>query len=238
MGAAAAALLADAGCRVAVWDTAASSSAELHVSCDVSDSDAVERAMATTVGALGVPTLVTHAAAIGDSAAIADAPVALWDRVMAVNARGAFLVVKVAAAAMADAGETGSVVVLSSISGRIADRGMAPYCASKAAVDMLVKVAAAEFGPLGIRVNAVAPGVTDTPMLAGAARIPGWTDAVGARTPLGGVGSAGAVAAAVLALHGLDWVTGVSIAADGGLSLHSPIDTYGAVADLRAGRSL
>jgi NAD(P)-dependent dehydrogenase (short-subunit alcohol dehydrogenase family) len=104
---------------------------------------------------------------------------------------------------------------------------MGPYCASKAAADMVVRVAAVELGEHGIRVNAVAPGVTRTPMLPVADDTP-WLTGVRRRTALGRTGTAEEVAAAVLALHDLEWVTGAVLAADGGLSLHSPIDSYGA----------
>ena len=67
---------------------------------------------------------------------------------------------------MIDNGGGGSIVAVSSISGTVADRDMGAYCVSKAGVDMLVRVAASEWGPHGIRVNAVGPGVTRTPMLA------------------------------------------------------------------------
>src|SRR5207237_461321 len=82
-------------------------------------------------------------------------------------------------------------------------------------VAALVRVAARDLGPLRIRVNAVAPGTTDTPMFDAARRLPGYEEQVAARTPLGGLGSPGAVADAVVALAGLDWVTGQIVAADG-----------------------
>ena len=64
------------------------------------------------------------------------------------------------AEAMVNAGAGGSMVAVSSISGTLADRDMGAYCVSKAGIDMLVRVAAAEWGGHGIRVNAVGPGVT------------------------------------------------------------------------------
>ncbi len=88
-----------------------------------------------------------------------------WDRVIAVNTRGPLLVMRALARAMIDAGTPGSMVATSSVSARLVDRSMGAYCASKAALSMLVEVAACEWGPYGIRVNAVGPGVTATPML-------------------------------------------------------------------------
>jgi NAD(P)-dependent dehydrogenase (short-subunit alcohol dehydrogenase family) len=113
---------------------------------------------------------------------------------------------------------------------------MGAYCVSKAGVDMLVRVAASEWGPHGIRVNAVGPGVTRTPMLAQAEQLPGWVEGLGQRTALGRVGEADDVAEAIVAVLEMSWVTGQTVLADGGLALHSPIDTYGQVQRLRAKR--
>ena len=103
---------------------------------------------------------------------------------------------------------------------------MGLYCASKAALDMVVRVAAREWAP-AIRVNAVAPGVTDTPMLGPAPREGAWLTGVAGRTALGRLGRPEDIAEAIVAVHGMGWVTGQIIECDGGLSLHSPIDPTG-----------
>ena len=123
--------------------------------------------------------------------------------------------------------EGGSIVATSSISGRVADRGMGVYCASKAALDMVVRVAAVEWAPHGIRVNAVSPGVTRTPMLGKAPVDAGWLASVGRRTALGRLGMPADIAEAIGALHAMTWVTGEILTCDGGLSLHSPIGSFG-----------
>ncbi len=146
---------------------------------------------------------------------------------MAVNLTGTWLTMRAAAQAMIDAGVGGSIVAVSSISGTVADRDMGAYCVSKAGVDMLVKVAAVEWGSYGIRVNAVGPGVTRTPMLADAERLPGWVEGLSERTALGRLGEAADVAGAIVGVLELPWVTGQVVHADGGLALHSPIDAYG-----------
>lgn len=129
---------------------------------------------------------------------------------------------------MVDAKVGGSMVAVSSISGTVADRDMGAYCVSKAGVDMLVKVAAVEWGSYGIRVNAVGPGVTRTPMLPNPEVLPGWVDGMSERTALGGrLGEAVDVAGAIVGVLELPWVTGQVVHADGGLALHSPIDSYG-----------
>ena len=138
----------------------------------------------------------------------------------------------------------GSFVAVSSISARVVDRNMGLYCASKAALSMLVKVAAAEWGDLGLRVNAVAPGVTRTPMLGRgpSATVTGspWLANVADRTALGRLGEAPDIAEAILGVHAMGGLTGQVIECDGGLSLHSPIDSYGEMVRARrrnAGRA-
>jgi NAD(P)-dependent dehydrogenase (short-subunit alcohol dehydrogenase family) len=132
------------------------------------------------------------------------------------------------ASVMQGASQPGSMVVTSSISAHLVDRAMGLYGASKAALSMIVQVAACEWGDAGIRVNAVAPGVTRTPMLGrGAAGSP-WLDGVAARTALGRLGEADDIARTILSLHEMEWVTGQVLDCDGGLSLHSPIDSFGA----------
>jgi NAD(P)-dependent dehydrogenase (short-subunit alcohol dehydrogenase family) len=150
---------------------------------------------------------------------------------MAVNTRGPWLCLRAWARVMEAEGRAGSFVAVSSISARLADTSMGVYCMSKAALSMFVKVAAREWGPLGLRVNAVAPGATLTPMLgpvgsSSSGRSP-WLTAVAGRTALGRLGEAEDVAQVILGLHDMAWVTGQVLECDGGLSLHSPINPAG-----------
>ena len=141
-------------------------------------------------------------------------------------------------AALREQGTGGSFVAVSSVSARLVDRNMGLYCASKAALSMLVRVAAAEWGAFGLRVNALAPGVTRTPMLgrgpsATTAGSP-WLAEVAERTALGRLGEPDDIAEAILGLHAMGWVTGQVLECDGGLALHSPVDSYGAMLRARA----
>jgi NAD(P)-dependent dehydrogenase (short-subunit alcohol dehydrogenase family) len=160
-----------------------------------------------------------------------------WTRVMEINARGPWLCMRAVARAMEERGQPGSIVATSSISAHVADRTMGVYCASKAALNMLVQVAAAEWGALGIRVNAIAPGVTVTPMLGGAPATSSWLTGVSDRTALGRLGQAEDIAQAVLALHAMEWVTGQVLDCDGGLALQSPINPDGEVERARRRRA-
>ena len=206
------------GLEVVVWDVAE----PCTVHCDISDPAQVEAATSATLDGGDAPAVVTVSAGVGHGGPLADAGPDDWDRVLGVNAKGVWLAMRALAAPMGAAGG-GSIVAVSSVSARVVDRGMGLYCASKAALDMVVRVAAAEWGPT-IRVNAVAPGVTDTPMLGAAPREGRWLAGVAGRTVLGRLGRPDDIAEAVLALHGLHWVTGQVLECDGGLALHSPIN--------------
>jgi NAD(P)-dependent dehydrogenase (short-subunit alcohol dehydrogenase family) len=211
------------GADVLVWDIAGS----YDIECDVADPVAVDDAMARTRELVGVPTEITITAGVGHSGLLVDESVDEWDRVMAVNARGPWLVMRAMARAMIDTSVRGSMVATSSVSAHLVDRSMATYCASKAALSMVVRVAACEWAPHGIRVNAVGPGVTETPMLGRAPTGSGWLAAVTRRTPLGRLGTADDIAGAIRALHDVGWVTGQVLDCDGGLALYSPIDAFG-----------
>ncbi|WP_445164197.1 SDR family NAD(P)-dependent oxidoreductase [Mycobacterium sp. Dal123C01] len=221
--------LRDAGHDVVVWDLS-----DAEIDCDISDPGAVSAAMEQTVREHGVPTRVVTCAAVGAAGVLLKQSPSEWERVLAVNLTGTWLTIRAAAQAMVDAGVGGSIVAVSSISGSIADRDMGAYCVSKAGVDMLVKVAAVEWGTHGIRVNAVGPGVTRTPMLPNPEALPGWVEGLSERTALGSLGEAADVAGAIIGVLELPWVTGQIVHADGGLALHSPIDAYGQLQRLMA----
>jgi NAD(P)-dependent dehydrogenase (short-subunit alcohol dehydrogenase family) len=223
IGAAVVARLRTASVPVSVWDVAGGP----DVRCDIADAAAVDAAIGTTVAAIGVPDEVTITAGVGHAGLLLDAPADEWDRVSGVNTKGVWLVMRAAARAMIDAGIEGSIVAVTSVSAHLVDRNMGLYCASKAAANMLVKVAAHEWGPNGIRVNAIGPGVTRTPMLGPVPPGTGWLAPIEARTALGRLGEADDVAEAIAALHRLRWVTGQTLDVDGGLALQSPIDSFG-----------
>jgi NAD(P)-dependent dehydrogenase (short-subunit alcohol dehydrogenase family) len=157
------------------------------------------RALAETLGLIGLPGAVTITAGIGHGAMLLDLPVEEWDCVLTVNARGPWLVMRAIAKALIGASAPGSFIATSGVSAHLVDRSMGAYCASKAALSMLVKVAACEWTPFHLRVNAVGPGVTMTPMFGEAATGQGWWGAVEDRTPLGRLGQAGDIAQAIFA---------------------------------------
>jgi NAD(P)-dependent dehydrogenase (short-subunit alcohol dehydrogenase family) len=213
-----------AGQTVVVWDIKGG-----DIDCDISDSDSVDAAIAETAATHGVPDRLVACAGVGASGLLLEQSLDDWRTVLDTNLTGTWLTMRAVARAMVDAGSGGSIVAVSSISGTLADRDMGAYCVSKAGIDMLIRVAAAEWGAHGIRVNAVGPGVTRTPMLDKPEQLPGWVEGLTERTALGRLGEADDVAEAIVAMLEMTWVTGQTVFADGGLALHSPIDAYGQI---------
>jgi NAD(P)-dependent dehydrogenase (short-subunit alcohol dehydrogenase family) len=140
-----------------------------------------------------------------------------WWGTVELNVLGTFLTLKHAAPVMAENGG-GSFVGMSSIAGIETHRYLSAYCVGKAGIDMLVRVAADELGPSGIRVNSVRPGLVETEMVAGILATDAVLDDYLAQMPLGRVGTPDDVAALVRFLVGPEssWVTGQTISIDGG----------------------
>src|SRR3954454_7074678 len=148
----------------------------------------------------------------------ADEPAENFDRVTAINLRGVWASMKHELRQMRAQG-SGAIVNCSSLAGLVGDPGRASYSATKHGVIGLTKSAALEYAPRGIRINAVCPGTIETPMVTdmiakGELHIP---DAV-ANQPIGRVGRADEIAAAVLWLcsSGASLVVGVALPVDGG----------------------
>jgi NAD(P)-dependent dehydrogenase (short-subunit alcohol dehydrogenase family) len=190
---------------------------------DVADEDAVVKLVADCARDFGPLTGVVNSAGIGRNIPALDTSAAIFRHVLDVNLVGSFVVAREAAKAMrghSRGGIGGSIVNLASISGVAGNEGRAAYGASKAGVVVLTKVLAVEFAPFGVRVNAIAPGPIETPMVAamvsGADRA-AWLD----RLPQRRYGSPSEVASAALFL--LDatkssYITGQTICIDGGFS--------------------
>ncbi|MFE6508422.1 SDR family NAD(P)-dependent oxidoreductase [Nocardioides sp. NPDC057767] len=192
----------------------------LTVVCDIAVPEDVRLLLDRTLTELGrVDVVVNNAAASRgqDRVPLTDLPVEAFDRVMAVNLRGTFLMTQTFGRHLIAHGEGGSIINISSIGGKLSGAGTGAYSASKAAVQSLTSSAAKELGSHGIRVNAVCPGVTDTGRLDDQDPET-WRAYVRANLPLGRSGEPGEVAAAVvfLASDQAAWVTGQAWNVDGG----------------------
>ena len=190
----------------------------MAIETDVSDEDDVSRLIEETVETYGPPTFAFNNAGIeGSHAPLAEQSLEDWDATIAVNQTGVWLCLKAQLAVMAEHGG-GSIVNTASIAG-LTVAGPGPYVASKHGVVGLTRVAAAEYGDAGVRVNAVCPGVIDTEMVARSAEEMGdQLDAFVAAKPLGRMGKPEEVAAAVVWLcsEEASFVTGHPLVVDGG----------------------
>jgi NAD(P)-dependent dehydrogenase (short-subunit alcohol dehydrogenase family) len=138
-------------------------------------------------------------------------------RVLDVNVKGNFHVLRAAGRIMTEQGK-GSIVLFSSIRSLVVEPGQGVYAATKAAIVQLVRTAAAEFGPKGVRVNAVAPGVVDTPLTAPIKANPEWYKAYSAKSVLGRWARPEEIAAPTLFLvsDAASYMTGTVLFVDGG----------------------
>jgi NAD(P)-dependent dehydrogenase (short-subunit alcohol dehydrogenase family) len=186
------------------------------VVCDVGDEDAVAAAIGHSDRNGPLRTIVA-AAGTGWIAPISQVPLHAWQRVIDTNLTGTFLALKHATPRLAANGG-GAFIAISSVNSVLSSRFHAPYCATKAAVDMLVRSAADELGAAGIRVNAVRPGLVPTlmsgPLVADASIREDFLE----QMPIRRLGTVDDIAAAVawLASDAATWITGVCLDVDGG----------------------
>ena len=191
----------------------------LAVRCDVADEDQVAAAVATTVQTFGGLDLAYNNAGIQSPVTdAADETADAFDRVNAVNLRGVWASMKHELAQMRTQG-SGAIVNCSSLGGLVGLPGRAAYHASKHGVIGLTRSAALEYAPRGVRVNAICPGIIETPMVTTMIESGDLDrDLAAADEPLGRLGTAEEIAAAVLWLcsPGASFIVGVALPVDGG----------------------
>lgn len=192
-----------------------------HVA-DVTSEDANHAAVDEAMTKFGALHAVVLNAGISMSGSLLDMPMENFDRVMAVNVRAVVLGIRAAVPALRQCGE-GAIAVTASTSGIGGDPNLWPYNTSKAAVINLVRAVALDIGPMGVRINAVAPGPTETAMTSRLLDLPEAHDALRRRTALQRWAQPAEVAAVVafLVSPAASIVTGALVPADAGISANT-----------------
>jgi len=206
----------DAANRIAAAIGSAGNWAEAE-GLDIRESEAVEAAFARTASRMGGIDVVICTPSINIRKPIVAYEDDEFDRVVSLNLKGSFNVLRAAGRIMT-ARQRGSIVLFSSIRSQVVEPGQGVYAATKAGIVQLVRTAAAEFGPSGVRVNALAPGVVETPLTAPIKQNREWYDAYAAKSvfnrwarPEEMVGPA-----IFLASDAASYVTGTVLFVDGG----------------------
>jgi NAD(P)-dependent dehydrogenase (short-subunit alcohol dehydrogenase family) len=192
---------------------AAATGAGTPYALDVLDRDAVRRA-ASELGAVDV---LVFTAATNVRKRLLDYADAEFDRVVDLNLRASFDLVRAFGGGMASRGR-GSVIGFTSIRAVTVEPGQGVYAATKAGLVQLLRTAAAELGPRGVRVNAIAPGVVETPLTTQIRADPAWEAAYASKSALGRWAQPSELAGAVvyLASDAASFVTGSVLTVDGG----------------------
>ncbi len=211
IGAATAERCAGEGARIVSLDLA---------DADVSDESQVAAFFARVAGPIDA---LVNSAGIAVRKTIAEQDVESWDRVMAVNVRGAYLCSRYALPKLRHGG---SIVHLASVVGLTGVRNRAAYSTSKGALVALTRNMAMDCAPRGIRVNCVCPGFTRTPFTRQLLSDPEREAKLTALHPLGRLGEASDIAAAIAFLISPDaaWITGHALAVDGGFTAGFGVD--------------
>jgi glucose 1-dehydrogenase len=171
---------------------------------------------------LGLPTILVNSAGLNQSGVkVADMSLAQWERLLGSDLTGPFLTSRRFVQDLRTAKLPGAIINISSIHAEAVRAGAADYCSAKGGLKNLTETMALECAPLGITVNAIAPGMILTPMNGRAVADPLYRKSLEADVPLGRAGRAEEVAAlaAYLASPAATYITGASLVIDGGLSL-------------------
>lgn len=190
---------------------------------DVTTAEAPAQIVAAAVGAFGGIDVLVNAAGVIATGTVETTTDDAWDQMMAINLRGPFRLMREAAPHLK--ARHGAIVNVSSVNGLRSFAGVLAYCVSKSAMDQLTRCAALEMAPLGVRVNAVNPGVTVTNLHRRGGmddeRYAAFLERAKETHPLGRPGEPEEVAALIvfLASDQAGWMTGETIPIDGGRHL-------------------
>ena len=216
--------VAEEACRVTAEEIASTAGAQtLAVKADISEPDQCERLLAACIDRFGQCDILLNNAGIIVAGSILDASIEDFDRVLAVNLRGTFLLSRLVARQMVDKGIEGAIINMSSTNAVVAIPDQLPYAVSKGGIAQLTRAMALGLAPHRIRVNAIGPGSIATDMLREVMTNEESRRTILSRTPLGRFGEPEEVAnvAVFLASGYAAYVTGQTVYPDGGrLSLN------------------
>jgi NAD(P)-dependent dehydrogenase (short-subunit alcohol dehydrogenase family) len=188
-----------------------------HAALDITDAAATDRVLEQFAAATGRLDGLACTPSINVRKKLLDYAEDEFDRVVRLNLKGSFNVVRSAGRVMTRQG-AGSIVIFSSIRSLVVEPGQAIYSMTKAGILQLVRGAACEFGPSGVRVNALGPGVIETPLTAPIKAQPEWHQAYASKNIMKRWGTADEMAGPTLFLlsDAASYVTGTILYADGG----------------------
>lgn len=219
-----------AGYRVAAVGrdaaTLADVPADAHIATDTTTPEGAAAAIAACKDQLGAaPALLAHCVGSTLIAPLHRSTAAQYREVLRVNLDSAFFMLQAWVEGCRTAGTPGAAVLASSVVSRIGVANHEAIAAAKGGIEALARSAAATYAAQGLRINVVAPGMTDTPMTAGMLRLDAMREGAGRQYPLGGVQTAAQVADTIawLLSDGANRITGQVIAVDGGFTTVRPL---------------
>ena len=180
---------------------------------DMTDPESVRAA----VGSVGVPDVLVSTPSVNVRKPVLEITDEEFDRIVELNLKGTFRLVREFGRGMAERG-SGSIIAFSSIRGQVVEPGQGIYAATKSGTVQMLRALAAEIGPNGVRVNAIAPGVVETPLTAQIKSSPDWYDSYAAKSILGRWARPHEMVGMVvyLASEASSYVTGAFMLVDGG----------------------
>jgi NAD(P)-dependent dehydrogenase (short-subunit alcohol dehydrogenase family) len=207
-------------------ESLASVAADAHIAADTTTPDGAAAAVAACKDQLGAaPTLLAHCVGSTLIAPLHRSTAVQIRDVLRINLDSALFMLQAWIEALREAKQPGAAVLVSSVVSRVGVANHEAIAAAKGGIEALARSAAATYAPLGLRINVVAPGMTDTPMTANMLRADAMREGAGRQYPLGGLQTSAQVAdtMAWLLSEQASRITGQVIAVDGGFTTVRPL---------------
>jgi NAD(P)-dependent dehydrogenase (short-subunit alcohol dehydrogenase family) len=203
----------------------AGSTAAANIVADVSTGDGAQAAVAQCHAALGLPTVLVHCPGSILLAPAHRTSEAQWRSTLAANLDSAFFMLRAWTAALLEQKQPGAAVFVSTVAAQIGVANHEAVAAAKGGVEAMVRSAAATYAPQGLRINAVATGLMDTPLASGLLRTDALREASAKQYPIGGLGTADELADLIgwLVSDAARRVTGQVWTVDGGFTAIRPL---------------